>query len=129
MGILLFEYIHYFHLLLPTKISIIILFQSSKITNEYVLHTIRKTRSSNFKLNYYFKGGDIVEGELMKLAVSQGIWAALSICLLLYILKAQEKRTAKQEEREEKYQSIILELTKKLSLIDEVKNVVEHIKR
>lgn len=46
---------------------------------------------------YYFKGGDIWEGELMKIAVSQGIWATLSICLLLYILKAQEKRTAKQE--------------------------------
>ncbi|SHJ35914.1 BhlA holin family protein [Lutispora thermophila DSM 19022] len=42
-----------------------------------------------------------MENEIVKLALSQGIWAALSIVLIFYILKAQEKRDISQEERKE----------------------------
>ena len=69
-----------------------------------------------------------MEEEIFKLASSQGIWAALSVALIFYILKAQEKRDARQEEREEKYQGIILELTKKLGVIDEIKSDIRQIK-
>jgi len=53
----------------------------------------------------------------------------LSIFLLFYILKAQEKRDMKQEEREKNYQDIITKLTDKFDIVDEVKKDVEDIKQ
>ncbi len=70
-----------------------------------------------------------MEKEILTQAVSQGIWAVLSIFLLFYILKAQEKRDQKQEERENNYQNIISQLTDKLEIVDEVKKDVEDIKQ
>ncbi|WP_346930166.1 BhlA/UviB family holin-like peptide [Clostridium sp.] len=70
-----------------------------------------------------------MEGEILKIAMSQGIWAVLSIFLLFYILKAQEKRDEKQEEREKNYQDIISKITDKLSIIEDVKKDVEDIKQ
>ncbi len=69
-----------------------------------------------------------MENEFIKLASSQGIWAALSVALIFYILKAQEKRDTRQEEREVNYQSIISKLTDKLNIIEDVKRDVEDIK-
>ena len=69
-----------------------------------------------------------METNLFKLAASQGIWATLSIVLIFYILKAQEKRDLRQEERENNYQQIISNLTDKLNIIEEVKSDVEDIK-
>ncbi len=69
-----------------------------------------------------------MENELLKLASSQGIWAALSVALIFYILKAQEKRDLKQEEREKNYQGIIEKLTEKFNLVEDVKKDVEEIK-
>lgn len=70
-----------------------------------------------------------MEKEILTAALSQGIWAVLSIFLLFYILKAQEKRDIKQEEREKNYQEIISKLTDRLSILDDVKKDVELIKR
>lgn len=70
-----------------------------------------------------------MEGEILKMALSQGIWAVLSMFLLFYILKAQEKRDEKQEEREKNYQEIISKITDKLIIIEEVKKDVEDIKK
>lgn len=70
-----------------------------------------------------------MEKEILAEAVSQGIWAVLSIFLLFYILKAQEKRDMKQEEREKNYQDIITKLTDKFDIVDEVKKDVEDIKQ
>jgi len=70
-----------------------------------------------------------MEDEILKAALSQGIWAVLSIFLLFYILKAQEKRDMKQEEREKNYQDIITKLTDKFDIVDEVKKDVEDIKQ
>ncbi|OOB76683.1 hypothetical protein AXF41_11120 [Clostridium haemolyticum] len=69
-----------------------------------------------------------MEQEILKLASSQGIWAALSVALIFYILKAQEKRDTKQELRERNYQSIIENLTDKFNLVEDVKKDVEDIK-
>lgn len=69
-----------------------------------------------------------MESELIKTATSQGIWVTLTVALILYILKAQEKRDLKQEEREKKYQDVIFKLTEKFNVIDDVKNDVKEIK-
>jgi beta-lactamase regulating signal transducer with metallopeptidase domain len=69
-----------------------------------------------------------LERELLQLASSQGIWAALSVALIFYILKAQEKRDARQEERERSYQDIIAKLTDKFNIIEDVKKDVKEIK-
>ncbi len=69
-----------------------------------------------------------IESELLKIAASQGIWAALSVALIFYILRNQEKRDLKQEEREKNYQEIISQLKEKLNIIEEVRNDVEKIK-
>lgn len=69
-----------------------------------------------------------MENEIIKMASSQGIWAVLSIALIFYILKTQEKRDSKQEEREKNYQTIISKLTEKFHIIEEVKKDVEEIK-
>lgn len=69
-----------------------------------------------------------MESEILKLASSQGIWAALSVALIFYILKAQEKRDVKQEQREANYQSIIKNLTDKLTSLEEVKKDVKEVK-
>lgn len=66
--------------------------------------------------------------KVLQLALDNGIWAALSIILIFYILKAQEKRDLRQDEREESYQKIISELTEKFYIVEEVKKDVEEIK-
>ena len=71
----------------------------------------------------------MMENEILKAALSQGIWAVLSIILLFYILKAQEKRDAKQDEREKNYQVVISHLTDKLRVVDEVKKDVEDLRK
>lgn len=69
-----------------------------------------------------------MEDYLLKIASTQGIWAALAVVLIFYILRAQEKRDAKQEEREKSYQDIISKLTDKFSIVDSIRNDVEDIK-
>lgn len=66
--------------------------------------------------------------ELIKNAATQGIWAILSCVLIVYILKAQETRYLKQEEREKNYQEIIRELTEKLNLLDSINSTINEIK-
>ena len=70
-----------------------------------------------------------MESELFKLAASQGIWAALAIALIFYILKAQEKRDLSQDEREKNYQDIILKLTNEFGIIEGIQKDVAEIKQ
>ena len=70
-----------------------------------------------------------MENEILTAALSQGVWAVLSVFLLFYILKAQDKRDQKQDERETNYQEIISKITDKLSLVEVVKKDVEDIKQ
>lgn len=69
-----------------------------------------------------------MEEKILEVAFSQGIWSALTVLLILYILRTQEKRDNKQEEREINYQNIISKLTEKFNLIEEVKKDIEEIK-
>jgi hypothetical protein len=69
-----------------------------------------------------------LENELIKLASNQGIWAALSVALIFYILKTQEKRDDKQDQRGKNYQDIISKLTEKFNLVENIKKDVEEIK-
>ncbi|WP_018250275.1 BhlA/UviB family holin-like peptide [Orenia marismortui] len=69
-----------------------------------------------------------MESKILDLALSQGIWAVLAVILIFYILKAQEKRDLKQEEREEKYQNIITQLTDKLNIVEIMKEDLSEIK-
>lgn len=59
-----------------------------------------------------------MENQILNLAASQGIWALLSVVLIFYILKAQEKRDSKQEEREKNYYALMNHLIDKFSLIE-----------
>ncbi|MDU5080669.1 BhlA/UviB family holin-like peptide [uncultured Tissierella sp.] len=69
-----------------------------------------------------------MELEVLKIAATQGIWAMLSISLIFYILRNQEKRDTAQESREIKYQEIIFVLTDKLNVIDDIKDDIVEIK-
>ena len=69
-----------------------------------------------------------MENEIVKLASAQGIWAVLAVLLIFYILKAQEKRDIRQEEREKIYQEIINSLTEKFSILEDIKTDITEIK-
>lgn len=69
-----------------------------------------------------------MESELLKLAVSQGTWATLSIVLIFYILKTQEKRDVRQEIREQNYQDIIQKLSDKLNMLENIQTDIQEIK-
>lgn len=69
-----------------------------------------------------------LEEKIIELASSQGIWAVLTIALIFYILKNQEKRDLRQEEREAKYQDIISNLTQKFNVVEDIKEDVQEIK-
>ena len=68
-----------------------------------------------------------MENEIIKLALSQGIWAALSVALIFYVIKTQEKRDFRQEEREQNYQKIIANLTDNLNIVEDVKSTVRQV--
>ncbi|WDV44964.1 BhlA/UviB family holin-like peptide [Clostridiaceae bacterium M8S5] len=70
-----------------------------------------------------------MESNLIEIASKHGIWAVLTVILVFYILKNQEKRDIKQEEREIKYQDIITSLTEKLNLVLDIKEDVIEIKK
>ena len=61
----------------------------------------------------------------MELVSGQGIWTALSISLIFYIIKKEENRDQKQEQREAKYQEIIDGLSTKLNVVMEVKDILQ----
>lgn len=64
----------------------------------------------------------------MDAAASNGVWAALSLALIFFILRTQERRDAKQDEREQNYQKIIEELTQKLHIITDMREDIEKIR-
>ena len=64
-----------------------------------------------------------MENLFLNLLDTQGIWTALSIALIFYILKKEANRDIRQEMREVKYQSIIMELTEKFDLLNDLKMI------
>ena len=69
-----------------------------------------------------------METTVMNVAVSQGIWAVLAVFLLIYILKSNEQRDTKQEEREKNYQTVIESLTEKFQILNQVQSDLKEIK-
>lgn len=70
-----------------------------------------------------------MESELLQVAVTQGMWATLAVGLILYTIKYQERRDLKQNEREEKYQSTIFNLSDSLKVLNEIKEELKSLKR
>lgn len=69
-----------------------------------------------------------VESRILEAALSQGIWAILSVALLFYILRSQEKRDEKQDEREKNYQQLLENLSNKFEIIEDMQNDIIEIK-
>ena len=69
-----------------------------------------------------------METTLINVAVSQGIWAVLAVFLLIYIVKSNEQRDTKQEEREKNYQTVIESLTEKFQILNQVQSDLKEIK-
>ena len=69
-----------------------------------------------------------METTVMNVAVSQGIWAVLAVFLLIYIVKSNEQRDPKQEEREKNYQTVIESLTEKFQILNQVQSDLKEIK-
>lgn len=69
-----------------------------------------------------------MENEMLKIAASQGTWSVLTVFLIFYIFKNQEKRDVRQETRELKYQEIISVLSEKLNIVEEIKTDISEIK-
>lgn len=69
-----------------------------------------------------------METTVMNVAVSQGIWAVLAVFLLIYIVKSNEQRDIKQEEREKNYQTVIESLTEKFQILNQVQSDLKEIK-
>jgi membrane protein implicated in regulation of membrane protease activity len=55
----------------------------------------------------------------------EGVWAILSLILIFYIIKGQEKRDERQDTRDAKYQSTIADLAKALQDMGEIKKILE----
>ncbi|MFL0249253.1 BhlA/UviB family holin-like peptide [Clostridium neuense] len=70
-----------------------------------------------------------MENEILKLAASQGVWALLSVILIFYMLKSQEKRDVKEEEREKNYYNLINKLINKFSVTDVDEKNFKQVKR
>ena len=69
-----------------------------------------------------------METTVMNVAVSQGIWAVLAVFLLIYIVKSNEQRDTKQEEREKNYQTVVESLTEKFQILNQVQSDLKEIK-
>ena len=69
-----------------------------------------------------------METTVMNVAVSQGIWAVLAVFLLIYIVKSNEQRDTKKEEREKNYQTVIESLTEKFQILNQVQSDLKEIK-
>lgn len=62
-----------------------------------------------------------MEDEIVKIAMSQGLWATLFVSLLFYVLKETSNR-------ESNYQNIIKDLSKKFNLIEDINSDIKEIK-
>ncbi len=69
-----------------------------------------------------------MEMELLEAITSQGLGAIMSVALMFYIIKNQEKRDAIQNEREANYQKLLSELSMKFEIIKEIQEDLRTIK-
>jgi predicted nuclease with TOPRIM domain len=66
--------------------------------------------------------------ELMKAALSQGLGYALFVFLLIYVLKTTKDREQKLNETITENQNIIVKLTEKFNIVEDIKEDIKGIK-
>lgn len=69
-----------------------------------------------------------MESSVLDAALSQGIWAVLAVFLLIYIVKSNERFSARQEEREKQYQELLSALTEKFNVLSVVERDITEVK-
>lgn len=60
--------------------------------------------------------------------LSQGIWAVLAVFLLIYIVKSNERFSARQEERKKQYQELLSALTEKFNVLSVIERDITEVK-
>lgn len=66
-----------------------------------------------------------MEAILTQLIQSQGIWAVLFVFLLLYTIKKNDKLDELQDAREKEYRELLLELTDKFTIVNEINSKLD----
>ena len=61
-----------------------------------------------------------MENTILDAALSHGIWAVIAVFLLIYIIRSNDQRDARQEENEKSYQAMLNDLTGKYDLLERV---------
>ena len=69
-----------------------------------------------------------MESSVLDAALSQGIWAVLAVFLLIYIVKSNERFSARQEEREKQYQELQSALTEKFNVLSVIEKDIADVK-
>lgn len=69
-----------------------------------------------------------MESSVLDAALSQGIWAVLAVFLLIYIVKSNERFSARQEEREKQYQELLSALTEKFNVLSVIERDITEVK-
>ena len=70
-----------------------------------------------------------MEQALIEAATTQGIWVLLFVSLFLYTIKNNEKLVEKQDKREENYQKLLSDMTKKYAVVEDIRNSVDEIQK
>ena len=66
-----------------------------------------------------------MEAVLTQLIQSQGVWTVLFVFLLLYTIKKNDKLDELQDAREKEYRELLLELTEKFSIVNEINSKLD----
>ena len=69
-----------------------------------------------------------MESSVLDAALSQGIWAVLAVFLLIYIVKSNERFSARQEEREKQYPELLSALTEKFNVLSVIEKDIADVK-
>lgn len=69
-----------------------------------------------------------MESSVLDAALSQGIWAVLAVFLLIYIVKSNERFSARQEERKKQYQELLSALTEKFNVLSVIERDITEVK-
>ena len=69
-----------------------------------------------------------MESSVLDAALSQGRWAVLAVFLLIYIVKSNERFSARQEEREKQYQELLSALTEKFNVLSVIEKDIAEVK-
>ena len=69
-----------------------------------------------------------MESSVLDAALSQGIWAVLAVFLLIYIVKSNERFSARQEEREKQYQELLSAITEKFNVLSVIEKDIADVK-